>query len=82
MKIKVMKKLKIFLLAIAMVAGYGLSAQGGVSINSDGSNADASAMLDVSSTSMGLLIPRMTQTQIAAIQNPANGLFVFNTTLF
>ena len=80
MKIKVMKKLKIFLLAIAMVAGYGLSAQGGVSINSDGSNADASAMLDVSSTSMGLLIPRMTQTQIAAIQNPANGLFVFNIT--
>ncbi len=31
-----------------------------VGINSDGSTPDASAMLDIKSTSKGLLIPRMT----------------------
>jgi hypothetical protein len=34
-------------------------------------------MLDVKSTSKGLLIPRMTQSQISAIITPANGLVVF-----
>jgi hypothetical protein len=33
----------------------------GVAINQDGADADVSAMLDVKSTSAGMLIPRMTQ---------------------
>lgn len=41
---------------------------------------DNSAKLDVSSTTQGVLIPRMTNTQITAIVNPANGLIVYNTT--
>ena len=41
---------------------------------------DASSLLDVSSTSKGLLPPRMTVTQRNAIVNPANGLIIFNTT--
>ena len=41
---------------------------------------DASSLLDVSSTSKGLLAPRMTVTQRNAIVNPANGLIIFNTT--
>lgn len=39
-----------------------------------------SAMLDISSTSKGLLMPRMTAAQRAAIVNPAKGLMVFDST--
>lgn len=38
-----------------------------------------SAILDVSSTSKGLLIPRMTLHQRNTIQNPADGLMVYQT---
>ena len=55
-----------------------LSAQ--VSINIDSSQPDPSAMLDVKSTSKGLLLPRMTQNQIALIAAPSNGLIVYCTT--
>ncbi len=51
----------------------------GVAINNDGSEADGSAMLDITSTNSGLLIPRMTSTQRGAITPPANGLLVFQT---
>ena len=40
---------------------------------------DASAALDVTSTTRGLLLPRMTATQRAAIPNSVQGLFVFQT---
>lgn len=51
----------------------------GVSINSTGAVADTSAMLDVSSTTKGLLIPRMTKDQRLAIVMPANGLLLYQT---
>src|SRR5689334_12905015 len=50
-----------------------------VGINPTGSLPDASAMLDVSSTTGGLLIPRMTTTQRDAIASPATGLYIYNT---
>ncbi len=50
-----------------------------VAINSDGSSANPSAMLDVSSTNKGFLVPRMTRQQRELISNPANGLLVFET---
>lgn len=50
-----------------------------VSINANGDKPNNSAMLDVSSTSKGLLIPRMTSVQRAAISTPANGLLVYQT---
>ncbi|WP_400190417.1 glycine-rich protein [Hymenobacter sp. B81] len=40
---------------------------------------DASALLDLTSITKGLLTPRMTAHQRAAIQNPAKGLMVFQT---
>jgi len=42
---------------------------------------NASSLLDVSSTTKGVLLPRMTTTQVNAISSPANGLTVYNTTL-
>lgn len=51
-----------------------------VAINTSGAIANASAILDVSSTTAGLLIPRMTSAQRTAIGAPAAGLFVYDTT--
>ena len=42
---------------------------------------DASALLDVVSTTKGVLIPRMTTTQRNNISSPATGLQVYNTSL-
>ena len=73
-----MKKTKLLLVAITIIASYSLSAQ--MAVTTDGSSADASAMFEIKSTEKGMLIPRMTRTEIAEISNPANGLMVFNTT--
>jgi hypothetical protein len=43
--------------------------------------ADATAHLDVQSTTKGFLPPRMTTTQKNAISSPAEGLIVYDTTL-
>lgn len=40
---------------------------------------NSSAMLDVSSTSMGFLMPRLTTIQMNAISTPATGLQIYNT---
>ncbi|WP_430468007.1 hypothetical protein [Winogradskyella ouciana] len=42
---------------------------------------DASSMLDIESTTSGLLIPRMTQAQRLAIGSPVEGLMVYQTNL-
>ncbi len=47
-------------------------------INSTGVSPDASAILDVSSTTAGQLIPRMTTTQRDNIGSPAIGLMIYN----
>ena len=41
---------------------------------------DASALLDITSTSKGILVPRMTTTQRNAISSPTNGLLVYDIT--
>lgn len=71
-------KVSFIILMLCLIAQISLMAQ--VAINSDGSNPDTTAMLDVNSTGKGLLIPRMTEAQIISIQGPANGLLVFNLT--
>ena len=73
-----MKKLiSISILVVALIIGYNVFAQ--VSINADGSEPEPSAMLDVKSSDKGLLIPRMTTSEIEAIYLPADGLQVYNT---
>ena len=50
-----------------------------VAINTDGSSPVASAMLDIQSTTKGLLAPRMTSAQRLIIASPATGLLVYQT---
>jgi uncharacterized protein (TIGR02145 family) len=74
-----MKTLFAFLiLALSNSSFLNLNAQ--VGINNDGSSPNSSAILDVKSTTKGVLFPRMNNEQIEAIPNPANGLVVFCTT--
>jgi uncharacterized protein (TIGR02145 family) len=46
-----------------------------------GSSGDPTAILDLQSTEKGLIIPRMSTEQRTAINNPASGLMIFNTSL-
>lgn len=64
-------------LCLILVNSFGTFSQ--VAVNNDGSPANPSSMLDVKSTSMGLLFPRLSTDQRDAIENPAAGLMVFNT---
>ena len=52
-----------------------LSAQVGIGTE----NPEASSIFDVTSTSKGFLVPRMTENQKNAISTPAQGLLVFQT---
>jgi hypothetical protein len=51
----------------------------GVAINTDGSNPDATSILDVKSTSKGILIPRMTQSERNSISSPTTSLMIYQT---
>mgnify|MGYP000391709367 CR=1 FL=1 len=48
------------------------------SIDENGGNPDASAILDVQSTDQGVLFPRMDLATIMSIPNPATGLMVYD----
>jgi len=71
-----MKKLFLLVL-VALMASTSMMAQ--VAINNTGNPPDGSAVLDLQSTTGGLLPPRLTEAQIAAIANPADGLIVYCT---
>lgn len=73
--IKKMKKTIIFVKVMLLIAAYGFSQ--GTAINDNGALPDSSAILDVSSTSQGLLIPRITAAQKNAIPRPAQSLLIY-----
>ena len=50
-----------------------------IGVNTDGSQPNPSAMLDVKSTTKGFLTPRMTLAQRNTIASPAAGLMIFQT---
>jgi hypothetical protein len=76
-----MKTIKITLLALILSLGFtvAMAQNQGVAINTDGSQADASALLDVKSTTAGVLVPRMTMAERDLIGTPATGLLVYQS---
>jgi hypothetical protein len=71
-----MKQICLFLLVCLFSITTKTSAQS-LAINTDGSTANASALLDVKSTIKGVLIPRMSRTERNTIASPATGLLIF-----
>ncbi len=73
---------KVFLLTLILITNHQLliTSHAQVGVNDDNSSPAASAMLDVKSTTKGMLIPRMTTAQRDLISMPATGLMVYNTT--
>jgi Chaperone of endosialidase len=72
---------KVFFLTLLISFGNAINAQ--VGINVTGAPPAASAMLDVSSSSKGVLIPQVSidsLKDVTSIPSPANGLIVYNTT--
>jgi hypothetical protein len=64
-------------LALIFVVVSASSVKGQVGINSDNSAPDNSAMLEIKSTTRGLLPPRMNHLERNAIANPAQGLMIW-----
>jgi hypothetical protein len=54
---------------------------GGASTNNVRINTTGASLLELTSTTQGLLLPRMTTTQINAIVSPPDGLIAYNTTI-
>lgn len=71
--------MRIFFTLCTVLLATTVFSQQGVAINEDGTTPHASAMLDVKSTTRGLLSPRMTYAQRVAIAAPAKGLMVYQT---
>ena len=69
------------LLTLILFLAFALNVVSQVSINTTGNPPDGSSMLDITSTTKGLLIPRMTTANRTDIASPANGLLVYDTDL-
>jgi hypothetical protein len=69
-----MRSLQIIILGLLFM-GKSISAQVGIGTSSP----SATAKLEVSSTTKGVLFPRMTNAQMLAIVSPVQGLQVYNT---
>jgi hypothetical protein len=65
------------LVTVILCGAYKAGAQG-MAVNTSGAAASSSAMLDVSSTTQGVLVPRMTAAQRGAITG-VQGLLVYQT---
>ncbi len=75
-----MKKNTFYLLIVLLILNLQTLRSQNIAINSTGNAPNASAMLDVQSTTKGMLIPRMTTAQRTGIAAPATGLLVFDNT--
>lgn len=69
------KTVKQYIMLIGLLFAFGAKAQVGIGT----STPDASAQLEILSSSKGLLIPRLSLIQRDGINNPANGLLIYQT---
>jgi hypothetical protein len=74
-----MKKLLPALLPFLIFSTFTFSQNNSVGIGT--LTPDKSAILEIFSTGKGLLIPRLTSTDVAALTSPVNGLLVYNKTV-
>ncbi len=65
---------------IYLGAGFSAYAQSTDNVGIGTATPDNSALLELQSTTKGLLIPRMTQQERDALSQPAAGLLIYNTT--
>jgi hypothetical protein len=72
-----MKKIKIIIAVLILVFTSGIAIAQSVSINNNGNAAHASAILDVSASDKGILIPRVDFNDLPA--NPPESMIVFVT---
>jgi hypothetical protein len=72
-----MKKLYLIMIFVVISAS---TVMGQVGINTDNSAPNSSAMLDVKSTTSGLLPPRMNHLERNVIANPSPGLIIWCST--
>ncbi|ULC58058.1 hypothetical protein MBM09_09005 [Flaviramulus sp. BrNp1-15] len=75
-----MKKLNQQLILLMLLAFFSFSFSAISQVGIGTTTPDASSVLDVNSTTQGVLTPRMTTAQRTAIATPANGLLVYDTT--
>jgi roadblock/LC7 domain-containing protein len=73
-------KLKKLMMA-ALVLGCPKANAQSFAINTTGAAANNSAILDITSTSKGVLVPRVSTAQRTAIVAPAKGLMVYDSTV-
>src|SRR6478672_7706944 len=69
--------LSVLFVSLLLFVSIQISAQN-LAINTDGSKANPNAIVDIKSTTKGLLIPRMTTSQRILISQ-TNGLLVYDT---
>lgn len=72
--------MKILKSVLPIVAAIFISFSANAQVGIGTTDPHASSILELSSTTSGLLIPRVTTTQMSAISSPATGLVVYNTT--
>ena len=73
---KGMKKVQIAIITTLLFTITTINAQFGIGTNSP----EVSSILDLSSSTKGMLVPRMSLEKRNLISNPAEGLLIYNTT--
>ncbi|MBK6636054.1 MAG: hypothetical protein IPG38_18835 [Chitinophagaceae bacterium] len=71
------KPVRLVVAAAMAITIHKTAASQSLSVNTDGSTADPSALLDVKSSAKGVLVPRMSKADKIAIATPATGLLIF-----
>ena len=68
-----------FFFSFIFVIFISITSYSQVAINTSGATPDGSSMLDITSTTKGILIPRMLESERAAVSSPVQGLMVYQT---
>ncbi|MBR9922071.1 MAG: hypothetical protein GYB31_14625 [Bacteroidetes bacterium] len=72
---------KYLLFSFCLLCFSGMVSGQGIGINESGNDPHPSAILDVQSTSKGMLVPKMSSADRMNINNPADGLLVYDLTV-